>query len=227
MTTRGWSMPEHDSVSAHSIPARQSVFCVRVRPMLCSVAGALLAVAAVFLSGALFAVEAQEVKPRLGPYAGIRAGIADPPPSLRNKYGRNVFRGFKKTTRAFKSYRRLNRTLSLGNRVGQGPLSVRKLALRRSGGRYRQARRRIIFPNLRLYDRRGVEITVAPPARAGRDRERETRVVIPESAKTRLHIVSEELGKNGLIDGQRFSRGVPAEARRKRLLVVRGGGRSS
>ncbi len=191
--------------------------------LLRSFSSVLLGVAVVMVSGALGAAEAQEVKPRLGPYASIRAGIADPPPSLKRKYGRNVFRRFKKQTRAFKSYRRLDRTLSLGNRVGQGPLSVRRLALKRSGGRYRQRR---IFPYIGLYNRRGVEITVAPPAPA-RERGRLSREVIPEGAKKRLHIVSDELGKNGVIDGQRFSKGVPERAQRKRLLVVRGGGRSS
>ena len=32
-----------------------------------------------------------------------------------------------------------------------------------------------------------------------------------------------EATKNGIIDGQRFSRGVPERAQRKRLVVVRGG----
>ncbi len=217
-------MPEHDTVSANPILARKSVFGVRVRAFVRPLASVLLGVAVVMLGGTLSIAEAQEVKPRLGPYAGIRAGIADPPPSLKRKYGRNVFRRFKKQTRAFKSYRRLDRTLSLGNRVGQGPLSVRRLALKRSGGRYRQRR---IFPYLGLYNRRGVEITVAPPAPARSERGRMSREVIPESAKKRLHIVSEELDKNGIIDGQRFSKGVPERAQRKRLLVVRGGGRSS
>ncbi len=183
-----------------------------------------LGAAAVMFSAALVVAEAQEVKPRGGPYAGLRAGIADPPPSLKRKYGRTVFRGFKKTTRAFKSYRRLNRTLSLGNRVGQGPLSVRRLALKRSGGRYRQARR--IFPYLGLYNRRGVEITVAPPRPAREDRARRGREPIPENTKKRLHVVSEELGNNGVIDGQRFSDGAPGWAQRKRLVVVRGGNAS-
>lgn len=213
-------MPEHDAVSANPISTRHAEVCVRVRLFALSLAGALLAASVVMLGGVLDVAKAQEVKPRLGPYASIRAGIADPPPSLKRKYGRNVFRGFKKQTRAFKSYRRLDRTLSLGNRVGQGPLSVRKLALRRSGGRYRQKR---VFPYLGLYNRRGVEITVAPPDSARRENVRLSREVIPEGAKKRLHIVSEELGKNGIIDGQRFSKGVPERAQRKRLVIVRGG----